>query len=236
MYYSVYTNRGKKRTYNEDSYLVIEKPQPVIAVADGMGGHRAGEVASKIAIDTVNDYLFNYEKDLLEQVDDLFMLANDTIMSSGIINKDYHGMGTTLSMGIIYQNRLYFGHIGDSRIYTFRNNRLKQLTTDHSLVNELLQNKQITCKEAFNHPQKHIITQALGTDTALDVNKGMIDLMIGDLLLFCTDGLTDMIKFKSIEAMFKENSNLDLLSNKLGEKALENGGNDNITLIPCQIM
>ncbi len=235
--YAVYTNRGKIRKDNEDSYLLKKEPYPLIAVADGMGGHSAGEIASQLAVDYLNQHKFNFENNILKEIDQVIKLVNEYIVMEGLKNEDYKGMGTTLSMGVIYQQNLYFGHVGDSRIYLFRNNVLKQLTTDHSLVNQLLEKKQITCSEAFNHPQKHIITQALGLETVLNVETKKINIETGDLLLFCTDGLSDMIKFKEFEELinnyYNVNNEIDVnkLSYILGEKAMEKGGSDNITLV-----
>ena len=156
--YVVYTNRGKVRQDNEDSYLVKEAPLPVFAVADGMGGHQAGEVASRLAVDLLDSYDFDAEN-LLPDIEKAIREANEEILKMGTSNLSYRGMGTTLSMGILFDDKLFIGHVGDSRIYLFRK-ELRQLTTDHSLVNELLENKQITSQEAFNHPQRNIITQA----------------------------------------------------------------------------
>lgn len=237
MDYAVYTNRGKIRKDNEDSYLIKMEPYPLIAVADGMGGHQAGEVASQLAVDYLNHHHFSFDENIPAELNQVIQLVNKHIIDEGMKNENYRGMGTTLSMGIIYHNRLFIGHVGDSRIYLFRDSTLKQLTTDHSLVNKLLEQKQITCNEAFNHPQKHIITQALGLEVELKVETKTVDLIPGDLLLFCTDGLSDMIKFHDLEALINNyynvnnEINIEELSNILGEKAMDKGGSDNITLI-----
>ena len=154
-----------------------------------------------------------------------------------MLDSSYTGMGTTLSMGIIYENRLYIGHVGDSRIYLIRDNELIQLTTDHSLVNELIVNKQITRQEAFNHPQKNIITQALGTSDELKVEIKEIGLFSGDILLFSTDGLHDMLCSDEINDIFAKYKDKDLeqVSSILGDEALKKGGKDNITFIIIRI-
>lgn len=156
MEYVVYTNKGKVRPENEDSYLIKETPYPLFAVADGMGGHQAGEVASQLAVKFLESAEFDYQ-DILESIRLTIEGANREIYNKGMLDSSYTGMGTTLSMGIIYENRLYIGHVGDSRIYLIRDNELIQLTTDHSLVNELIVNKQITRQEAFNHPRKILL-------------------------------------------------------------------------------
>jgi len=228
--YVVYTNRGKVRQDNEDSYLVKEAPLPVFAVADGMGGHQAGEVASRLAVDLLDSYDFDAEN-LLPDIEKAIREANEEILKMGTSNLSYRGMGTTLSMGILFDDKLFIGHVGDSRIYLFREGELRQLTTDHSLVNELLENKQITSQEAFNHPQRNIITQALGITRDLSVETKEIELMSGDILLFSTDGLHDMLCSPQIEEFFITGQDIEGISKLMGQGALDKGGNDNITFI-----
>jgi len=232
--YAVYSNKGKVRLDNEDSYLIKENPHTIIAVADGMGGHQAGEIASQLAVNSLENHNFKYD-DLTKEIISFITETNNKILSKGKTELEFEGMGTTLSMGIIYDKKLYIGHVGDSRIYLFRDNQLKQLTTDHSLVNELLKNNQITCQEAFNHPQKNIITQALGTSMDLMIENEEIDLVQGDKLIFSTDGLHDMLRFNEIEGLLNANKDINKLSSLLGEEAMNKGGNDNITLIIVEI-
>ncbi len=228
--YVVYTNRGKVRQDNEDSYLVKETPFPLFAVADGMGGHQAGEVASQLAVDFLDSYAFD-AGNLFFDIEEAIKKANEEILKLGISNLSYRGMGTTLSMGIFCGQKLFIGHVGDSRIYLFRDKELKQLTTDHSLVNELLENKQITCQEAFNHPQRHIITQALGISQELSVEVKEIGLMSGDIILLSTDGLHDMLCCQEIEELLATGKDIESISKLMGEKAMDKGGSDNITFI-----
>lgn len=235
LWYSVYTNKGKVRSDNEDSYLVMMEPYPLIAVADGMGGHQAGEVASKLAVKFLEKYKFNYNDQLTNKVKLAITEANKLIYIKGENNVDYQGMGTTLSMGIIYNMTLYYGHVGDSRIYLYRNNNFQQLSKDHSLVNELLEKNKISSSEVFDHPQKNVITQALGTSLDLNIETGKINLKKDDRLLFCTDGLHDMLRFNEIKEMFNTFSDIDKLSDELGQQAMNKGGNDNITLIILQV-
>lgn len=230
MEYVVYTNRGKIREDNEDSYLVKTRPFPLFAVADGMGGHQAGEVASQLAVKFLDSYTFD-TGNLSIAIEEAINKANEEILQLGVNKASYQGMGTTLSMGIILNNKLFIGHVGDSRIYIYRDGELKQLTTDHSLVNELLENKQITSQEAFNHPQKNIITQALGISQNLNVEIKEIDLLKGDLLLFSTDGLHDLLCYQEINEFLATGKEIESISNLMGEEALHKGGNDNITFI-----
>ena len=233
MTFSVYTNKGTKRKTNEDSYLIKEgECSVVITVADGMGGHRAGDIASKLAVEYIDEYNFDFSGDLKEDLKEAIIGANDYIIKQGEKNEEYRGMGTTLSIGVIYKNMLYIGHIGDSRIYLYHNRELQQLTSDHSLVNSLLEKGRISKNEAEDHPRKHILTQALGIEEDLEIEINDLPLTQGDHLLFCTDGLTDMLNFEEIREIMEENQGeVDLISRLLGERAMESGGNDNITLV-----
>ncbi|MFW5981914.1 MAG: Stp1/IreP family PP2C-type Ser/Thr phosphatase [Halanaerobiaceae bacterium] len=235
MEFSVYSNKGKVRTDNEDSYLVKNDDYPLFAVADGMGGHQAGEVASKMAVDVLENYQINYDNDLLAELKTAFNKANNQIFNKGKENPNFAGMGTTLTAAIIANNFLNIAHIGDSRLYLLRDNELEQITTDHSLVNELLKQKQISCQEAFNHPQKNIITQALGVVNELEIETKKIELLIGDRLLFSTDGLHDMLRFDEIKELLSRDKSLQSLSLSMGDQAMNKGGNDNITLIIVDI-
>lgn len=232
--YVVYTNKGNIRIDNEDSYLVKEKPYPLFAVADGMGGHQAGEIASQMAVKCLDSTDFDYQ-DILSNIKMAINKANLEIYKKGKSGIMYKEMGTTLSMGILFNMELFIGHVGDSRIYIFRNKELKQLTRDHSLVNELLENKQITCQEAFDHPQKNIITQALGTSSELKIETKKIKVYNNDILLFSTDGLHDMLRYNEIKDLFFSNNNIENISSLLGKRALELGGKDNITFIIVKI-
>lgn len=232
MKFQSFTNRGNVRKNNEDNYLLKLEPFPLIVVADGMGGHRAGDIASKIAVDFIKNYEFNLKKDISAEIKELIYRTNDKIIREGSEKPEYRGMGTTLSLALIFKKTLYVGHIGDSRIYLYRNGSLEKITTDDSFVNELIESGRISSGEAFDHPQKHILTQALGIDDDINVENDKLSLKKDDILLFCTDGLTDMIREDRIEEIIDSfSSDIDGLAQKLGKKALENGGSDNITLI-----
>ena len=231
MEFKSFSSKGNVRQNNEDNYLVRKEPCPVIVVADGMGGHKAGDVASQMAVDLIKEYDFDLNEDILKELEKLINIINDKIIKKGEDNIKYKGMGTTLSLALIYNHKIYIGHIGDSRIYLFRNDKLKKITTDDSLVNELIKNGRLKPSEAFDHPKKHILTQALGIDKNIHIETNKLDLENNDLLLFCTDGLTDMIREEKIEEIISGHVKLDTITKKLGKKALENGGSDNITLV-----
>ena len=231
MEFKSFSSKGNVRKNNEDNYLLRKEPCPVIVVADGMGGHRAGDVASQMAVDLIKKYKFNFENNILNELNSLITMINNKIIEKGEENPEYKGMGTTLSLALIYNKKIYIGHIGDSRIYLFRDNELKKITTDDSLVNELIESGRLNPNEAFDHPQKHILTQALGIEEDINIETNEMELKDNDILLFCTDGLTDMIREENIEDIISNHSDLNTITKKLGKKALENGGSDNVTLI-----
>jgi len=233
MDYSVYYDKGKQRTNNEDNYIIDSNSNySLVCVADGMGGHNAGEVASKIAVNSINNYNFDLDSNLTEEIKKIIIKSNQKILDKGANCPEYEGMGTTLSLGLIYQKKLFIGHVGDSRIYLYRNHTLQKLTSDHTLVNELVKKEKIDVNDVSNHPQKHVLTQALGIDDNLKVETKKCSLAKRDLLILCTDGLTDMINEDNIENTIN-NSEFDaeVITRKLGEKALKNGGRDNLTII-----
>lgn len=232
MSFDIFTNIGNNRENNEDSYLIMEPQEinTILAVADGMGGHNAGEVASQVAIDTIEEYSFDFEKEIIKQIESVIKEANENIFDYSEEKNNYKDMGTTLTLALLKDKSLYFGHVGDSRLYIY-DEQLKQITTDHSLVNDLVENKTIKPDEAFDHPNKNIITQALGVDKELEIQTGQIDIKTNDIVMLCTDGLTDMVRFENIENVFQQNDDVETILDTLGNMALQNGGNDNITII-----
>jgi protein phosphatase len=232
MSFHIFTNIGNKRKKNEDSYLILqpEKGVAILAVADGMGGHSAGEVASEIAIESIRDYSFNFADNIINQIKSAVNEANENILSYEEDDINYQDMGTTLTLSVLKDNKLFYGHVGDSRIYLF-DGKLNQVTRDHSLVNDLIENKSIRPDEAFDHPKKNIITQALGIDKDLEIQTDQIDITDEDIIMLCTDGLSDMIRFENIEEVFQKDKKLQEMIDELGSQALKNGGTDNITII-----
>lgn len=236
------TDIGLVRKINEDSFL-CEKLEGVdntylYIVADGMGGHNAGEVASSMAVQETTSYIKqNFEKitsgdeDILDLIRKAVLRANDIIYKTSLIESNCTGMGTTLSMALIKDNAMYAGHVGDSRIYLIRDKEIKRLTEDHSLVAELIKNGSIKPEEAKNHPQKNVITRALGTEYTLDVDVFRYELKDGDYMLFCTDGLSNLVSESEIMASIKNAKDIDEASEVLMDKAKEKGGFDNITVI-----
>lgn len=232
MSFHIFTNIGNNRDKNEDSYLILKPKEGVaiLAVADGMGGHNAGEVASEIAIESIREYSFEFDQAIIPQIESVITKANENIRDCSQKDQNYGDMGTTLTLGILKDNNLYYGHVGDSRLYLF-NGDLNQITTDHSLVNDLVENNSISRQEAFDHPKKNIITQALGIDKDLKIQTDKVDISDEDILMLCTDGLSDMIRFENIQEIFKKDKSIKEMIEELGSKALTNGGTDNITII-----
>ncbi|MFR8927603.1 Stp1/IreP family PP2C-type Ser/Thr phosphatase [Peptoniphilus senegalensis] len=227
------TNVGNYRKNNEDFYFVNESKKLYI-LADGMGGHLAGERASKMATDIIaSDFEKSKEiesiEDAIEILSSSIRDANREIFKSSEENEDYRGMGTTVSAGVILGDVLVYSNVGDSRIYKI-NRDMEQITIDDSFVNYLIEIGEITEEEAKVHPKKNVLTKAMGTTADLDVSVNTLKMEKGDIFLFCSDGLTNMVSDEEIFKVIKENSPEDA-RDKLIALALENGGMDNITFI-----
>lgn len=236
MKYSEITHIGLVRQGNEDSYCVCPDLN-LVAVADGMGGHEAGEVASRMALQAIEDFLRKHPEAALtpkKVLHQAVLEANSKVFEAAQKNKGYRGMGTTLSAGLLLGRDLYLAHIGDSRVYLI-NNQVNQLTQDHSLVNELVLNGGISEEEALNHPQKNILTRALGTIAEVNADLIHTNLKKGERLLFCTDGLSNLIVKEEIFQVVSEAPDLSQGVQRLLAMALERGGKDNITMILVEI-
>lgn len=225
------TNVGLVRKENEDNYLV-SIDRGLFVVADGMGGHAGGQLASSLAVSVIAEEIKPIDPEnigaLLKKA---LLKANEIILYEGKQNQQYAGMGTTVTAALISGNSLHIAHIGDSRAYLFRANKLEQLTQDHSLVNELFQKGSITLAEKQNHPQRNILTRAVGAQENLRIDEVYYGLQPGDLLLFCTDGLHGHLEEQDIEKILCENISLRDKLNLMLDAVLERGGTDNITAI-----
>lgn len=233
---------GKARENNEDGYLIWQEGTlSLFAVADGMGGHAAGEVASTLALETVKQHLQAQRLALQEKVEEgstirsllveTMLAANSKILLVGDNKTACVGMGTTLTLLLTVAGQAWVGHIGDSRAYLLRDGRLERLTEDHTLVSQLLRSGQISEEEKKNHPQRHILTQALGTDQEplVDIQKYL--LQSGDLFLLCTDGLYGLVDEEELLRMVQVNDPPEEILDRLVLLANERGGTDNITAI-----
>jgi PPM family protein phosphatase len=233
------TNQGLERARNEDNYFAVtEDDLALIAVADGMGGHRAGNVASALAIAAAEKLWFEIDCSNLPTVENarkliktLLIEANNKILDESENRSEQHGMGTTLTAGLLCSNRLTIGHVGDSRAYKINNGHISMLTKDHSLLEQLIDTGQVKPEEAGNHPQRHVLTRALGVSPDLEIDITELEIEPGSVLIFCTDGLTNMVNDNEILAMYKENHDPEALAQSLIELANSRGGFDNITVV-----
>jgi PPM family protein phosphatase len=221
------TDTGRQRRDNEDSAYARA---PVFVVADGMGGAQAGEVASKIAIETFEQGLpdgENPEERLAQRVRE----ANREIYARSRAEHESAGMGTTLTAAYLDDTSVAIAHVGDSRAYLFRDGTLQRLTRDHSLVDELVRHGKLTEAQAAEHPQRSIITRALGPEPEVEVDTWTYPARPGDVLLLCSDGLTSMISEGLVTEILASHETLDLAADALIRQANEAGGRDNITVV-----
>jgi PPM family protein phosphatase len=218
------TDIGLVREGNEDSYLV---EQPLFAVADGMGGHRGGEVASRLALETIESLFRRGEGALAEQVQE----ANRAVYERSSMDRAVAGMGTTLTAALVEADRARLAHVGDSRAYLFRRGELRMLTEDHTLVNRMVQQGEITEAEAERHPQRSVVTRALGVERSVPVDEVIVDLEPGDRLLICSDGLTSMVDDAAIADLLGHQADPQRAAETLVDAANRAGGVDNTTVI-----
>ena len=225
------THVGKVRKNNEDALIVIE-PETFV-VADGMGGQAAGEVASGLLVETVKNFLplvpEPWSEDILKKS---VLKANAAILKEARENPTLQGMGTTATILHLYKGQATFAHIGDSRIYRMRNLLFEQITEDHSYVESLVRNGELTPEEARVHPMKNILTQAVGAVDDIEVETGNFSVENGDIYLLCTDGLTNMVEDFDIGKILLESENP---ADDLIQAALDGGGHDNISVIVVKI-
>ncbi|MBO6303530.1 MAG: Stp1/IreP family PP2C-type Ser/Thr phosphatase [Selenomonadaceae bacterium] len=220
------TNIGSVRKNNEDALFAT---QNLFLVADGMGGCVAGEIASSLLVETVKNYL-NNKKHIDELIlKDSIISANAAILNKVKKNPEYHGMGTTATMVYVDGNIAYYAHIGDSRLYLFRDNALKQVTEDHSYVAALIKKGEITEEEALLHPKKNFILRAVGVEQNIEVDTGKISLLVGDKLFLTTDGLTNCIGKEKLEEILS-NDDINPVDTMI-KYALDSVAKDNITAI-----
>jgi serine/threonine protein phosphatase PrpC len=236
---------GMKRNHNEDAFLVLRDEQ-LYCVADGMGGHASGEIASRIAIEELEDFYRrtskdadltwpfkmdrgrNYEENRLATG---IKLANARIYEAAATEANYRGMGTTIVSLHFAEDGAYVGHVGDSRAYCIRDGALRQMTEDHSLLNDYLKAKKLTAEEIDAFPHKNVIVRALGMKDTVQVDIERFDAVEGDLFLLCSDGLSGMVNDEALMAAVTASTDLEATCTQLIELANTAGGNDNITCI-----
>jgi serine/threonine protein phosphatase PrpC len=225
------TDPGRTRRHNEDAYVI---EPPLFAIADGMGGAQAGEVASRLATAALKEGHPNGGGE--QRISDLIQEANRRVYDRSSSDPNTSGMGTTITVALVENDTVSFGHVGDSRAYLIRDAEMEQLTEDHSLVNELLKTGKLSREEAETHPQRSVITRALGTDPDVDVDTFSVRAETGDLFLLCSDGLTDMVSEQSILDVVERNrGDIDRALRALVKEANRGGGQDNITVVAFEI-
>ncbi len=248
------TDEGQIRDHNED-YIGDNPALGIAVLADGMGGLNAGEVASSMAVNLLMEKLTSYrlgDSSLPEELGNAetavlplplrvlqrsVEMANDAVYHASQTQPQYEGMGTTIIAGLFYDNKVSFAHIGDSRVYRYRQSGLEQVTKDHSFVQELIDKGLYTKEEARVSDKKNVVTRALGVAPFVDVECNEYVTEVGDIYMMCSDGLHDMVPDRDIERAFMELSgNLNELSNYLVQLANANGGRDNISVILSQIV
>ncbi len=225
---------GLKRLDNEDAVGVFEIDGGILAIlCDGLGGNKAGEVASQLTIDTVRNVFSDMnDADILAKIKSAIMESNKIIINNSKFDSDLKGMATTAEVLFLKDDNAYWGHIGDSRIYQLKNKNLKQLTKDHSLVQKLVDEGYLTMKEAENHPNKNIIMRALGDSEVVEVDLSKQKINSGDNIKFfiCSDGVTAVLSDDELQNILLGN-NLDVISNTLTSLIEERGAPDNFSYI-----
>jgi serine/threonine protein phosphatase PrpC len=226
------TDTGRKRRRNEDAYIAAP---PLFAVADGMGGAQAGEIASRLAAAAVRESE-PQQAQPEERVAALIREANRRVYEQAGESSAMHGMGTTITLALVVDGAVVIGHVGDSRAYRLRGRALEQLTEDHSLVAELVRSGRLSPEEAETHPQRSVITRALGTDPDVDADVFRVQARAGDLFLLCSDGLTTMVDADTIlTTLERRRDDLELAARELVGEANRRGGEDNITVVLFEI-
>jgi serine/threonine protein phosphatase PrpC len=232
MRYAALSETGRVRDNNEDSYHADGR---VFIVADGMGGHRAGEVASAAAIEEfLSSEDESREESPLERMRAGIQAANHALYHMALNNPRLEGMGTTFT-AVLLEGYAYLGHVGDSRAYLYRGNELRLLTRDHSLVDKMVREGFISSKEARVHPQRNVILRALGVSDELEADIDSLSVQDGDLLLLCSDGLSGFVEDAELEAIVSGGGELEERCRRLVDTANDHGGTDNITVILIDI-
>ncbi len=215
---------GLVREGNEDSYLTLA---PLFAVADGMGGHRGGEVASQLAVETLERTFQAGQGELTDQVQE----ANRVVFERSVTDRQVAGMGTTLTVALVEGDRIRLAHVGDSRAYLLRDGELRLLTQDHTLVHQMVLEGEISEQEAQTHPQRSVLTRALGVDVLVEIDDETVAVRPGDRLLLCTDGLTSMVSEEEIGEILREVPDTREAAERLVRAANDGGGADNTTVV-----
>ncbi|MFI3260566.1 MAG: Stp1/IreP family PP2C-type Ser/Thr phosphatase [bacterium] len=230
------TDPGKVRDHNEDNVIVVEnnKGEKILIVADGMGGHRKGEVASIMALEHLTEKFLELDTvgtkiEAVQWLNESVSIINSEILKHARKHEDSHGMGTTLVVSIVTNDFLLFGNIGDSSGYVYKNNLIHKVTKDHTLVNLLVDVGNITDEEAKHHPKKNVLMKALGVNEEVEMDIFGVDGPYDGIML-CSDGLTTMLSDEQIESVINEDISIEKRVNKIIDKCNSRGGTDNISV------
>jgi len=229
---SVVTDTGKIRSRNEDSYLV-DTARGLFAVCDGMGGHRGGDVASRLAARTIHAWIKeNPPGQSITPLEEAIQQANRKVWEESQSNPDLHGMGTTATVALIWENRLFMGHVGDSALFRICNNNIEKLSRDHTLAEQMVSKGLLSEEESRSCAYNHILTRAIGIAPRVEIDCCQVPLSPGDAILICSDGLSDLLTPQDMLAIYqKYPSDPDKIAQEMVQTALARGGYDNITLI-----
>ena len=232
MEYVALTDVGMKRHNNEDSYIVnVTENDKIFIVADGMGGHNAGEIASLEACRITESYILEHKGDIDITLKEGVLKANRDIFVRAGENQNLRGMGTTIDACVLRDNVLHIAHVGDSRVYVINNDEIRKITKDHSIVGMMLEEGSITEEEAKLHLQRNYITRAVGTSVNLEIDIICEEVHSGEWVLMCTDGLTNMVDKGELHSIVINAESVDAAACSLVKKAKDNGGDDNITVV-----
>ena len=244
------THVGMKRTHNEDTFMLADEDN-LYVVADGMGGHASGEVASKMAVETLREFFratsadpeatWPYKMDKARGYEENRLitgikLANLRIHEAAQRNPQMHSMGTTVAGILVVEDGVLIGHVGDSRVYRIRDGKMEQLTSDHSLLNDYIKMKRLSDDEIENFPLKNVIVRALGMKATVKVDTLLDRPEIGDIYVLCSDGLCGPVTDPEIQRIVTTQPDLQTAANRLIESANESGGPDNITVVLAKVM
>lgn len=234
------TDRGLVRKNNEDAYILLNANDHetfVLVLADGMGGHQKGEIASSIAVHYAAEVMEQWmrpdrtDQEILDQLSEIQERANVKVYLESVLSPESKGMGTTLTIGVVIRDQLFLSHIGDCRTYLLRRNKLFQLTDDHNLVQALLASGEITAEEAHNHPQRNVLTKALGVPDYLKADLIQVALESGDRVIMCSDGLHGYVIDEEIREIMARARTPEIMTRSLVNLANRHGGRDNVTVI-----
>ncbi len=238
--YAAKTDVGKKREMNQDYFIVSEEKPQLFVLCDGMGGHNSGDVASRAAAASIENYVrlqsaLDYDAQKAKRVlKGALSYANKIVYTRAVTSPKLSGMGTTADVCMVDFDTVYIAHVGDSRVYLLRDKTLCQLTRDHSLVAEMVERGLITEAEALGHPKKNVITRAVGTNQTVEADFLTTDFVIGDMILMCSDGLSNMLSKDEMQSILLEEEDGETIVEHLISRANEKGGKDNITAILMQ--